>query len=328
MQIDSARELKAFCLKQHIEPMISRPRTLGVAARAMSVVDPTQRTVALGITRKQNDSEYQLAVRIQSRGIENSRHVHAIIEAAKGEAEVRYVGRVVKRVAWNQTQQRPLLIGISIGHFKITAGTLGCFAKSRVDGKARILSNNHVLANENAAKAGDAILQPGAYDGGTLGDTVGQLDQFVPLVTKGANTVDAAIASLSPGIQYDSATLTKLGSLQGTAGTPVEIGDAVCKIGRKTDLTQGRVSAIEVDNVIIGYDLGNLRFDNQIEIESAANTPFSQGGDSGSLIVNSNLQAVGLLFAGSDQGGANGQGITYANPIGTVFDALAVDLLY
>jgi hypothetical protein len=284
--------------------------------------------VALGIARKENQGEFQLAVRLQSRGVQNSQHVQAIIEAAKGEAEVRYVGRIVKRVAWNQTPQRPLLIGISIGHFQVTAGSLGCFVKTRLGGAVRFLSNNHVLADENAAKAGDAIIQPGAYDGGTLAYTVGQLDQFVSLLTNGANTVDAAIARLDAGIAYDSVTLTNLGRLQGTAGAPVEIGDGVSKIGRTTDMTQGRVTAFEVDNVVIGYDLGNLRFDNQIEIEGAANTPFSQGGDSGALIVNSNLQAVGLLFAGSDQGGANGQGVTYANPIRPVFDALAVDLLY
>lgn len=49
--------------------------------------------------------------------------------------------------------------------------------------------------------------------------------------------------------------------------------------------------------------------------------------DSGSLIVNDDLQAVALLFAGGDQGGTNGQGLTFAKPIAKVFDALAIDLL-
>jgi hypothetical protein len=35
---------------------------------------------------------------------------------------------------------------------------------------------------------------------------------------------------------------------------------------------------------------------------------------------------VALLFAGSDQGGANGQGLTYANPIQTVLDSLSLEL--
>ncbi len=35
---------------------------------------------------------------------------------------------------------------------------------------------------------------------------------------------------------------------------------------------------------------------------------------------------MGLLFSGSDQGGVNGQGLTYANPLRGVLDALKVDL--
>ena len=54
--------------------------------------------------------------------------------------------------------------------------------------------------------------------------------------------------------------------------------------------------------------------------------PFSAGGDSGSLIVGADRRAVALLFAGSDQGGANGQGLTYANPIYTVLDRLKIEL--
>jgi hypothetical protein len=327
MQIESARELKALCFRQYVAPMMATPRALGLRSRALSTVDPTRRSVALGIARK-NGRQFQLAVRVQSRSVQGSQYVEGIIKEAKGEADVRYVGEIVKRAPWNQIRQRPLLIGTSIGHYLVTAGTLGCFVKTRADGTVRILSNNHVLANENSATTGDAILQPGSYDGGaTASDTAGQLDQFVTLDTTAANSVDAATATVGAGIQYDKTTLNHLGTLAGVGGSPVD-GDVVSKTGRTTDLTHGRVTAFEMDNVIVGYDLGNLRFDNQIEIEGAADASFSQGGDSGSVIVNTKLEAVGLLFAGADQGGTNGKGLTYANPIARVFDALAVDLLY
>jgi len=35
-----------------------------------------------------------------------------------------------------------------------------------------------------------------------------------------------------------------------------------------------------------------------------------------------------LLFAGGDQGGTNGKGPTYANPLRTVLDALKVNLAF
>ena len=86
------------------------------------------------------------------------------------------------------------------------------------------------------------------------------------------------------------------------------------------------MTAFELDNVVVGFDIGNLRFDDQIEIEGTGDGPFSDGGDSGSLIVGRDKRGVALLFAGGDQGGANGQGLTYANPLRTVLDALKVDL--
>jgi hypothetical protein len=80
--------------------------------------------------------------------------------------------------------------------------------------------------------------------------------------------------------------------------------------------------------VVVEYGLGFLKFDNQFEVEGSDSGPFSQGGDSGSLIVDSGHRAVALLFAGSDLGGSNGQGLTFANPIRAVLDALKVDLSF
>jgi hypothetical protein len=331
MHIDSVRELKAKCLKRHVRPLAAKPlalAALAIGARAMAKVDPIQRTMALGIVRK-GEKDFRLAVRIQSLALAGSPQLAAIRKWAKDEVDVRYVGRIVKRaVAWHQSRQRPLLIGVSVGHYRITAGTLGCFVKTRQGGGIRLLSNNHVLADENAGRRGDAIIQPGQFDQGRRGrDTVGKLDRFVRLKRSRPNDVDAALATVLKEIQCDQTTLRDSGALRGVATAPLDIGEEVCKVGRTTGRTRGGVTAFELDNVVVGYDLGNLRFDNQIEIEGADAGPFSQGGDSGSLIVNRGRQAVALLFAGGDQGGANGKGLTYANPIDRVLGELGVDLL-
>ncbi|MGD2179226.1 MAG: hypothetical protein PVG71_15550, partial [Anaerolineae bacterium] len=54
--------------------------------------------------------------------------------------------------------------GVSIGHYKITAGTFGCLVCRGEE--LFILSNNHVLANANDCDEWDPILQPGPADGG------------------------------------------------------------------------------------------------------------------------------------------------------------------
>jgi hypothetical protein len=51
-------------------------------------------------------------------------------------------------------------------------------------------------------------------------------------------------------------------------------------------------------------------------------TPFSQGGDSGSLIVDADRRACGLLFAGAD-----GADVTFGNHIRTVNRRLRIRLL-
>ena len=99
-------------------------------------------------------------------------------------------------------------------------------------------------------------------------------------------------------------------------------------MGRTTGTTRGKITAFDLDNVVVEYDLGNLRFDNQIEIEGAGTKSFSDGGDSGSLIVNSERQGVALLFAGTDEGGKNGKGVTYANPLNAVLSVMEVTLVF
>ncbi|EGL82757.1 hypothetical protein CathTA2_1765 [Caldalkalibacillus thermarum TA2.A1] len=93
---------------------------------------------------------------------------------------------------------RPVKGGWSIGHKAITAGTVATCVYDMLPGarktlpepgigmpaKYYILSNNHVLANSNDASLGDAILQPGPYDGGKEDeDTVARLSRFIPIST-------------------------------------------------------------------------------------------------------------------------------------------------
>jgi len=335
MQLDSARELKLLCLKQQVRPIMAQAAaaaTLAVSARVVTEVDEVQRTIALGIVPKGRNG-YQLAIRVQTRALENGPQVEAIRKNAKGEADIKYVGRIFKRALprpWYRCRQQPLLIGTSIGHYTITAGTLGCFVSKGEKEQPRMLSNNHVLAAENNGHRGDAILQPGRHDKGQRDkDTAGALDSFIRLDASGRNYVDCALATIRDGIPFEKGLLRGVGQIAGTASLPPPENARVHKIGRTTGPTNGVVAAFEVDNLVVGYELGNLRFDNQLEIEGTdTGRPFSLGGDSGSLVYDDDRKAVALLFAGSDQGGKKGRGLTYANPIDRVFKELGVKLLY
>lgn len=95
----------------------------------------------------------------------------------------------------HREEYRPVLPGTSLGHFDITAGTLGLVVLK--NGVPFILSNNHVIANTNDADIGDAIYQPGPADGGKAKDTVAELSDFVEISFVGENLVDCALARIT-----------------------------------------------------------------------------------------------------------------------------------
>ncbi len=228
---------------------------------------------------------------------------------ARVETDVEEIGKI--RPLSYTRRMRPAPPGVSIGHYKITAGTLGCLVKDKKTGRTLILSNNHVLANSNAAKKGDAVIQPGVADGGKLQkDKIGELERWVEIQFNLPNTVDCALAR--PLDQKD----VKPEIIGGAApkGTKAaRLGLVVQKTGRTTELTMGRVRDVSA-TVKVDYDGGTALFENQI-LTSA----MSQGGDSGSLVTDQKNRAVGLLFAGSEV-------VTIANPISDVLKSLDVRL--
>ncbi|MFE1597286.1 hypothetical protein [Methylobacterium sp. ID0610] len=289
--------------------------------------------------RKSNN--VQLGIFIQKDGLRDHPIVEEAVAAAHGQARIIYTGRV-RRYANSQPAHpnacRPLTIGASVGHHRVTAGTLGCIC--RHDGGGIVfLSNNHVLADTNKASHGDIVLQPGRADGGhrTKQEShVATLFDYVPIQfePQSRNLVDCAFATMLKGIAYDGTVARDPrdhSNCWPVRAVPAEVlvNDTVRKIGRTTGYTQGRVTAIDVDNLVVAMVLGHgerlARFDGQIAIESTTH-PFSLGGDSGSLIWTDDGSAAALLFAGTEKGGVNGYGITYANPIQPVLDALQLDI--
>jgi hypothetical protein len=202
---------------------------------------------------------------------------------------------------------RPAEGGYSVGHVAITAGTIATCVYDILPGgtgvppRYYILSNNHVLANSNAASVGDPILQPGPIDGGTdPADRIALLSRFVPItffpptpLAQHQNRVDAAVAA---GQFHDlDREIYWTGYVRGwRRKANVTVGTVVQKTGRTTNYTIGRITTVNA-TVDVGYGGGRTaRFIDQI-----VTTDMSAGGDSGSLVTTLDDVAVGLLFAGS-----------------------------
>jgi hypothetical protein len=228
--------------------------------------------------------------------------------------------------AAERKRRRPARPGGSVG-FQFTgakagyvmAGTFGAVV---TDGAKRfILSNNHVLADENNLPLGAPIFQPGLLDGGDpQADALATLSKFVPLDFAGLNQVDCAIAAGDGNGALSATVLPKVGKLADGNPVPSFVGMKVHKTGRTTGYRTGVVFDVSAD-VRVDYDGGTATFENQVLIKGDTAKAFSDAGDSGSLIVDrATKRATALLFAGSSSH-------TIGNHIADVLAALDVTLV-
>ncbi|WP_246362074.1 S1 family peptidase [Paenibacillus alba] len=277
----------------------------GVIVYTHQKIIPSSLTSLKGVLTKAGTS---VPVRFVHAGKFNA---HASSSNAKGSKATSFTGRV-----------RPVPGGVSVGKLNPDAtGTAGLIVIK--NNQLYVLSNNHVLINNNSS-AFSATVQPGAADGGTGSrDTIGRAFQFVRLVPGGVNFQDSAIALpnsnslLNPRYQISSSgqLITVPGHL-----LSYPVGLQVMKSGRTTGFVRGTVEANNADiRVSYGGTLGTLLFRNQ-SIILGNNGPVSLPGDSGSVWLRaSDRFAAALNFAGTADGKRS-----ISNPIGIIMSTYGI----
>lgn len=224
-----------------------------------------------------------------------------------------------------QTFTPPVPMGVSTSNNQLcTAGTLGFRVRDPLSGVVGYITNNHVAAAgsngcHNGAPIGADQFQAGLLDSGcnSPATDVGDLVRFVPVDISqfASNTVDAAFVGSSTTLV--SNTIQDLGLPAGPPRNPV-LYEFVRKSGRTTDNTLGQVRDVNFTFTPLS-NCGFVRFVGQVGIAGAG--VFAQGGDSGSPVLSTASQPVGLLFGGSFDGAFG-----VANPLPSVLVALAVEL--
>lgn len=134
---------------------------------------------------------------------------------------------------------------------------------------------------------------------------VGALDRFIPLSRRTRMGVDAALATFSDAVTdflpWHYAGIGDIGT------EPVEDRFALSRVikrGNTTGVTRGTVSAFELDGITVDYGTRKrplvVTFDDQLEfVGDPPRRAFSQGGDSGSFIIDADtLAPAALLYAG------------------------------
>jgi len=255
------------------------------------------------------------------------------------------------------TRQRPIFPGISVGHPDVSAGTfgavvyaeeteeqfdqnnwswwdkliiavlkwLGFLSESQMSmlsfpitkTKAYILSNYHVLTNEGMAKIGDAIWQPGRYDGGCNNDEVAKLTEFVPVSTRKPNKVDVAIAEIT--VDYNP-EIYQIG-VPKEPRYDLQVGEYLQYSGRTLGYKKAKIIALDAVTEV-EYDMGLTEWEGQIIVGLCDDgSPSSEGGTSGSLWLDMDKRPAGVLYAGSKE-------VTCINPIKAVQEALKTKIYF
>ncbi len=327
MKLDSINNLKQVGL-QRAKAWTAKTARLAHARRASTsdaASAPKHVAVAYGAAPMEKKNEYKLAVRVMGARLQDVPGlVPDMSSIPLAELDVVEGIRFGKRLS--------LRAGGSCGHRRITAGTLGAFVED--DDDYYMLSNNHVFANSDLGRAGDPIWQPGRMDirDGKF-EVIGFLERWSPLDETRRDNIDAALAVFSDRVKtFYPWDYTGIGRVK---RKPVEDRYAVSKVikrGRTTGVTRGQVTAFDLDGVEIDFGTRAkprvIKFDDQIEVVDVQpqRRDFSAGGDSGSLIIDSeSMQPYALLYGG----GPDAEGIdrTLAHFLPDVLDRLQVRLV-
>lgn len=253
-------------------------------------------------------------------------------------------------------RQEVIIGGISGANSNLTgqSGTIGyfCTRKNRFSRakETHLLSNSHVFADLQKATVdeGDLIMQPSPGEPGS-NRPIGALVNFSALKFEGdvnePNHIDAAIAKLWTSHQHKP-LLPFIGAVNGyVAKKDISVGEPARKFGRTTGYTEGRIFSIYLD-IWIRYDRTRQSafFENQLLVEpsSPAFQKFVAKGDSGSLLVDEEQHAIGLIFGGMSEAPETThalpntgttdkpqrlEGYGVANPITDVLERLKIELI-
>jgi hypothetical protein len=217
-------------------------------------------------------------------------------------------------------RERPASPGLGLSQPDATSGTFGCVVRRKGSPELYILSNSHVIADSGLAKLGDPINQPSHQHGGGPNDVIAVFEAAVPLTfsaTGYPNLADAAIArvlnqaDVNPAIKF-------IGVPRGVS-TELRLGMLVQKTGSVTGHTVGTIKdpyfVAALPYKTAGGGASRVGFRDQVLC-----TRFTDEGDSGALVLNMDVEAVGLHFAGSDS-------VSIFNRIDTVLATLDLDLV-
>lgn len=226
-----------------------------------------------------------------------------LVPLALGEFEIEF--RVAPQPHYLQSsctnRDRPLIGGVCFGvewyeypDTYVACGTLGAIVRNIDTNEESLLTNRHVI-EDNYGNVIFNIINPC----GLGGDIIGQVH-----TTSMYDDDWFDVALIAPFVDTQR-TIKSIGEVQGAVYP--KVGISVKKYGMKTGLTSGTITDIDYSSNING-----IYYTDQILTNIR-----SDSGDSGSIMLDNQNKAVGLLMAG-------GEGITVANKMSNIIKVFKI----
>jgi len=287
-------------------------------------VDTGKRAIVVGVVKKLpiKTLNKRDVIPKKIRGVETDVIEVGVIRALNGAPD--------RLINW-----RPAPGGVSIGHKDVTAGTLGMVVKK--GGVRYILSNNHVIGNENKAKIGDEILQRAKYDGGKVAtENIAGFSELVWThfengeepspppsdcpIAKIINWLLNQLYRLSgrksrfPQAVVPHSSMNRVDAALARPHKDEDVLDTILEVGMPGKVIKpeegmkvkasGRTLGLVYDEVADTDAIAKVQGNSGIAIyehQCVTKGPMLVGGMSGSVILAENNDVVGLGFAGSDK---------------------------
>lgn len=209
----------------------------------------------------------------------------------------------------------------SPSHSDTNWGSIGCFTRRLGGSETLMLTCYHVLKSESQKWE---RYDPIQGDSDKVNWISGKQKHEIGEILEGIRDyeIDAALVKLKNEFTPNN-NLFEIGTLSSirfVESKDLEANTTVSIFGGRSRKRLGRIVGYKSD-VCISYSEGDHVLSQLIAIESLDENPFSQGGDSGSIVYDEKSRsAVGMLVAGN-------KSVSYAIPITIVFDKLKLTLI-
>ncbi len=215
-------------------------------------------------------------------------------------------------------------------------GTLGCFVQKKNQSELFLLSNVHVLKGFATNCVYTDQLHVANLDNHQHlipfdFTKLQELEQQVNDSSIDELSIDAAIAAIidpTAICQENHKSYFLKGYRTQTyirnflKSSEKDLGYPVFKMGHRTKLTQGLLVDLDVP-MIVEYSNMLCAYKKLYIVQGQNGEPFSDRGDSGSIVYDKEGFAIALIIGGGEQ---EGRMLTYAHPIDIVLDRLNVNI--